>query len=407
MRRQITTVVSLMMFCGYCATAPGQSEIHLGGDAGSSSYTLSNGVINVSAISVDAYGTFTQWGGTTIVNGPVSLSGGFVDRNVIAYGTFALQQGSMSCSAINMDTGSYTQGNATNVVSGDITIAIATHSFFYVNGGELRSSNVTINDAWVGGFFQSGGVNVITNQLSIAGNGLPQWSGFVLSGGELNVRDIVLNPLGQFTWTSGALKQRSGLTMLAGQLVLGSGTKLFGRLSLGAVGSSTGSLLTLPTGDNCIVRFAASSSVVWSNSASLTISNWSGSLTGGGLHQIIVGGNSAGLSQQQVMRIFFVDPSGLSSGTYPARILSNGEIVPDSPSAIGNVPTVLSLSSLGNGSVQLHLKGAADGNYRIETSTDMTHWSTWTNLQATGGTMSIVDTDAANHSARFYRALLQ
>jgi hypothetical protein len=306
-----------------------------------------------------------------------------------------------------MDTGSYTQGNATNVVSGDITIATATHSFFYVNGGELRSANVTINDAWVGGFFQGGGVNVITNQLSIAGNGLPQWSGFVLSGGELNVHDIVVNPLGQFAWTGGALKQRSGLTMVAGQLALGSGTKLFGQLRLGVAGSSSASLLSLPTGDNCIVRFAASSSIAWSNAASLTISNWSGSLTGGGQHQVIVGGTSSGLSQQQVMRIFFVDPSGLSNGTYPARILSNGEIVPDAPSAIGSARAVLSLSSLGNGSVQLHLKGVADGNYRIETSTDMIHWSTWTNQQATGGTMSIVDTDAVNYVARFYRALLQ
>ena len=83
----------------------------------------------------------------------------------------------------------------------------------------------------------------------------------------------------------------------------------------------------LPSSSSCIVRFANSSSVAWSNQAGLLIANWNGSPNGGGNHQVYFGSTSSGLTAQQLSEIQFKNPSGLN-GTFPARILSTGEIVP-------------------------------------------------------------------------------
>jgi hypothetical protein len=75
------------------------------------------------------------------------------------------------------------------------------------------------------------------------------------------------------------------------------------------------------------LRFADSSAVIWSNSAILTIENWSGSPTGGGYHQVFFGVNSAGLTAQQLSQLQFHNPNGIG-GTRGAAILGTGEIVP-------------------------------------------------------------------------------
>ena len=55
--------------------------------------------------------------------------------------------------------------------------------------------------------------------------------------------------------------------------------------------------------------------------------NWNGSPNGGGKHQVFFGSNASGLTAQQLSQIKFKNPAG-STGTYPATILSTGEIVP-------------------------------------------------------------------------------
>jgi len=77
-----------------------------------------------------------------------------------------------------------------------------------------------------------------------------------------------------------------------------------------------------------VVRFGNSSSVAWSNQATLFIDNWNGSPSGGGQHQVIFGSSASSLTPQQISQIQFRNPDGASS-TFPARILSSGEIVPD------------------------------------------------------------------------------
>src|SRR5207237_6008993 len=56
-------------------------------------------------------------------------------------------------------------------------------------------------------------------------------------------------------------------------------------------------------------------------------------LNGGGSKQIFFGTSSSGLTSQQLTQVQFSNPAGLPNGTYPARILSDGEVVPDQASS--------------------------------------------------------------------------
>ncbi len=77
-----------------------------------------------------------------------------------------------------------------------------------------------------------------------------------------------------------------------------------------------------------MVQFSPSSGLVWSNQATLTIEHWSGSVSGGGNQRVVFGHTASALTGQQLSQIQFFNPAGLAPGTYPAQILSTGEITP-------------------------------------------------------------------------------
>src|SRR6185436_1240614 len=90
----------------------------------------------------------------------------------------------------------------------------------------------------------------------------------------------------------------------------------------------------------------------------LIIQGWNGSASGGGQHQLTFGSSLSGLSGQ-LAQIRFVNPGGMPAGTYPARILATGEVVP------GPQPT-LSMTHSGNGLVI-----SWSGYYQLLTSTNV------------------------------------
>jgi autotransporter-associated beta strand protein len=77
-----------------------------------------------------------------------------------------------------------------------------------------------------------------------------------------------------------------------------------------------------------VLRFAASSPVSWTGGATLSVSNWNGVVQGGGSSQLIFGTTGDGLSSTQLAQIQFVNPAGFLPGTYSARVLASGEVVP-------------------------------------------------------------------------------
>jgi hypothetical protein len=83
--------------------------------------------------------------------------------------------------------------------------------------------------------------------------------------------------------------------------------------------------INFPMGSS-ILRLANSSAQAWASGAILFINNWHGSISGGGATRLYLGSNSGSLTVQQLAQVQFQ----ISSNTYPAAILSTGEVVPAS-----------------------------------------------------------------------------
>jgi hypothetical protein len=239
--------------------------------------------------------------------------------------------------------GDFAQSGGTNQVSGTVGVGTGRGAAtFTLAGGLLTDLNTSIDGsstasygAQHAAFIQTGGTHIVTNLLRLSGpppdylgNTYSFFStGYVLSGGVLSTPNIQIN--------SGAFFEHDGGTLTtSGLLTLGSGItwkektsgQQFGQLLLSAPAGSNASF-SLPSG-NCVVRFGNSSSVAWSNQATLFIDNWNGSPRGGGQHQVIFGSSASSLTPQQISQIQFRNPAG-ANGTFPARILATAEIVPD------------------------------------------------------------------------------
>jgi hypothetical protein len=112
-------------------------------------------------------------------------------------------------------------------------------------------------------------------------------------------------------------------------MTLGGGTFQTAGFSeqLGTLKLSANSLIDLGASGS-ILKFAASSGVGWTGGTTLTVTNWNGSLTGGGAEQVVFGSSSSALMAPQVSQIRFANPPGFPVGSYAATILSSGEVVP-------------------------------------------------------------------------------
>lgn len=94
---------------------------------------------------------------------------------------------------------------------------------------------------------------------------------------------------------------------------------------LGAL-AVTGTATINLSGGESVLRFAASNTQTWTGALSLT--GWTGLVGGGDTEGVFFGSSSSGLTTDQLGRVTFVNPEGLAEGTYSARMLSTGEVVP-------------------------------------------------------------------------------
>jgi hypothetical protein len=359
------------------------------GDIGPGIYNLNSGILAISNLRVDGPGSFTQLDGTMVAgtvgiySTPVYLKGGggeMLDAN------FALKGGTLTCS--NMEVwGGYHQTGGTNFVAGDLVLS----GYFVVfdSSGTLCANNFYSRSQGFSPIDISGTV-IITNELRMD-------VGSYQSSGDLTVSNVTLTTGTKFSFTGGKISQSGILSVEnAGLFFDGPGTYNLGPLLLN---SGTNTALSFSP-DPCILQFVDSSGIIWSNVATLTISNWFGSPYGGGQNQIIFGTHSDALTTQQLSQIQFQNPTGLAPGNYPVRILATGEIVPDTGAPL---PPMINLNST-NGTMQLHVGGDIGQTYGIDVSTDLVHWLTWTSQLNTNGTISIEDDSCASFPQRFYRA---
>lgn len=241
-----------------------------------SRYTLRGGEVRSTSVHIGAFGHFSQYGGVHY-NESLALSNRYVCRR-------------------------YSPGRAP-----DCKTVYATYG---LSGGTLVSSNI-----WSQGSFSQSGGRLVVGHLQISG------TGFSLSGGELLASQITIGS--RFTDSAGLISDRARIQMNGGSWVARAGTRRLGALALG--GGTVPTQIIFPPGNASLLEFASSAS--WSGSSTLIISNWSGSLAGGGAHQLRFGTDAAALSPAQIGQIYFDNPAGMS-GRHSARMLADGEVVP-------------------------------------------------------------------------------
>jgi hypothetical protein len=302
--------------------------------SGTYAYVKNGGALFAGELLVDppagAYIIMTHVGGIAVVTNDLHLfsPGGGPQAGLAE---FNMPGGSLSAGSIAIDdASSFSQSSGSVDVASDLTLNGSGGSYngayYRISGGSLRTSNAGVSDL---GFLQQvGGTVTVTNTLSIAGTD----NSYQLSAGTVTVRKIAitgnLNNRPPMFVVDGAplfAVTNENISLDGGVISLGNSTQLFGRLAVlshSRVGFG---------GSPAVLRFADSHTNSWQSGSQLDVANWNGSTNGGGAYQLIFGTSASALTPGQVAQIRFVDPGNFPSGTYPARILSTGEVVPAMP----------------------------------------------------------------------------
>src|ERR1022692_1731171 len=301
-------------------------------------------------------GSPDKWGPGTAVYSGANTSGGYYTLNE---GTRGLGNDA-ALSTVRLEVGDQTGANVVTLKSADATA----HTL--PNYLTLKATNINIGLG--GNLTFTGPINVNSNanpaRIIAVSNSVTTFSGvltntggltktgpgtLVLSGTSANTYGSI-NANGNTTVSGGTLQLsktaglgavpngslilNAGGTLLLGaanqigdsmEMALGGGTFRTGGFSeqLGTLKLTANSVIDLGAGAS-VLKFAASTGV----SSVLTITNWTGSVKGGGADQLSFGTNSAGLTAGQVSQVKFANPAGFPVGTWSAAILSTGEVVP-------------------------------------------------------------------------------
>jgi autotransporter-associated beta strand protein len=304
-------------------------------------------------------GSPDKWGPGTAVYSGANTSGGYYTLNE---GTLGLGNDA-ALSTARLEVGDQTGANVVTLKSADATA----HTL--PNYLTLKATNINIGPG--GNLTFTGPINVNSNaspaRIIAVSNSVTTFSGvltntggltktgpgtLVLSGTSANTYGSI-NANGNTTVSGGTLQLsktagvaavpngsliiNAGGTLLLGaanqigdsmEMVLGGGTFRTGGFSeqLGTLKLTANSVIDLGAGAS-VLKFAASTGVSWSATA-LTITNWTGSVKGGGADQLLFGANSSSLTAGQVSLVRFANPAGFPVGTWSAAILSTGEVVP-------------------------------------------------------------------------------
>jgi autotransporter-associated beta strand protein len=305
-------------------------------------------------------GSPDKWGtGTAVYNG-ASTSGGFFSLN---QGTLGLGNNA-ALSTVPLHVGDVGGVNFVTVQSADATahtlpnyLLLYATNFSFGAGGNLTFSgyvNVGANTTAPKTMAISNGVTtlsgIVSNTAGLTKTGLGT---LVLSGASANTYGSTSGngnttvkagtlKLGKTAAVaavaSGSLVLNSGGTLLLGAsdqiadtvpMTLSGGTFQTGGFNeqLGTLNLAVNSVIDLGAGAS-VLKFAASSGISWTAGTILTVTNWNGSINGGGADRLVFGATSSALTAAQVGQIKFANPPGFPVGNSAATILGTGEVVP-------------------------------------------------------------------------------
>ena len=304
---------------------------------GGAAYYFSDGLLCASNVSIGAGSescTFNQSGGLHQVTNTLAILGNARYYPPVRIPAAYYQDGAtLSAHCIVLNKGIFDQHNGITTVSGSVQLSGDPDVFSNLAfDGTLACSNLLTAggavDVW-----QSGDC-VVSNLLSFGGYYVGTYNGsgarynqYQFQSGTLTASNIELAA----EWVVSSSTQQGRITnrgyfQLAGIVDIGDANEQLGRFILAS------NALVKFTGNNTVLAFADSHSETWSNGVTLLVSNWNGSINGGGSEQLKFGSDANGLTASQVAEIRFINPVGFPQGTYAARILNSGEVVPYAPS---------------------------------------------------------------------------
>ena len=323
----------------------------------SPSFTLNGGLLGDNDVRMvaDDFGgiTITHNGGTHIVTNTLSVEGGNTHGQTIREAAYRFNGGTLSARTISL---SGRQGDALFIQSNGVAQAEVIQSagspdwYFGASvtlaGGTLKSSSVLSGIR--SGINQYGGTFVVSNTLD--------FGAYLFLGGTLTASNINVGGSWVIGSSSGMRRiTNSGTCSVSGTLQISNAVEQLGRFTL----SGDGTIDLAGTASR--LSFANSSGQGWAGGATLVVANWNGNPSGGGAEQLKFGTSQSGLTPSQLSQIRFVNPAGMPAGTYSARILATGEVVPGPASA----PT-LGMTRSSNRMVM-----SWTGNYQLWSSTNL------------------------------------
>lgn len=276
-------------------------NIVISNSTGTGKITLSSGNMTVSGTTGGirfGAGTTTTAAGEFNLNGGILTVGKIYEGNSGQTSTFNFNGGTLKVLGAS--------GVASNFMEGLNTVNVRNNGAIIDTNGlsatilqNLSHSNIGGDDATDGGLTKKG-----TGTLTLSGTN--SYTGkTTIMGGTLLANSAAAVP-------SGTALDLSGGTFATNQ----------NSISLGSLTHTASSVIDMGSGTT-VMTFADSAANAWAGT--LSVWNWTGSLSGGGSDQLQF--SSAGLTSGQLASVSFLNPAGLPAGTYGATFVGN-ELVP-------------------------------------------------------------------------------
>jgi fibronectin-binding autotransporter adhesin len=277
--------------------------------------TINSGIVSVrreGSGSNSTLGTFTGASDGTIVNADGTLQ---IDPN----GTGGSIANITVSEHITLNGGILRSQSLNNLVNGAVVLS-ANSTLNAVSGATLRVASVISGTGF--GYTKTGEGTVVIQSTANTYTGKTEVSAGILSvTGNIN-SSTTLTVSGTGTFSAGA----SNIVNDSATVTLGGGILQMNGFSdsMGALVVTGAAELALGRG-NSVLTFANSTSKPWADAA-LSITGWSGLVSGGGAERVLF--DAAGLTTEQLSSISFLNPLGFDPGTYSAKFVNN-ELVPD------------------------------------------------------------------------------
>jgi hypothetical protein len=344
-------------------------------DQGQGSYYLSGGTLLSRTLwvgdstplgSPSSNGVFRQTGGIHTNSAGIVTWGYTFSTGHRVMGTYQLSAGLLVTPSIRtLEGGAFEQNGGTNRAG---RIDVTDVGSFVLNGGSIYTSNTVVGPGdgryYYFAFLQSRYTQTdgshATDQFSVEPGGVAG-----LQGGSLTAPSISVGPEAIFGLSGAAVTNSGTFTLLSGTWVNANGNyPQLGKLIVNAAPTvpNVPPHSFLNFGNNATtLRFRDSRDTSWNSQ--LVVTNWSGSVSGGGTDQFFVGTSSQGLTASQLALIRFANPDGFPPANYSARILVTGEVVPEPRPVISLTRSSTNMVVSWGGDYQLYTSTNVIGPY--------------------------------------------